>query len=256
MKELGAHSTDLQRSKVQERANGLQRKFNAWVAVQSVYMPTVGPYRRKHDLVGTLSGTSATIHDVRFFLPSEATGLVAFDSSLAVYEFRYRIAQAYETLTELRGLLLVRSQLMNSKARLSYGTKMSTRSQALIQNVSTKISSVADKYRHTYAAILALRSLAGESASLSTAFRPLAINDVTGLKSMEDGSEGYKSLSWIWHVPGIGETESEATENGMVSSACCATFADVASSSSRVLSSPRSGASLAGRMLSSCRGDA
>lgn len=214
LKTLGPHSTDLQRSKVLERANGLQRKYDAWIAVQAVYMPAVGPYRRSTNSISTIGGTSASITDVRFFLPSETLALIPVDGTLVLYEFKFRIAQAYATLADLRGLLIVRSHLMNSKARLSYGTKMTTRSQALIQNASDRINSTADKYRSIYKAIGALKDHVGDSSSYATAFKPLEPSDVTGLKSMEDGREGYKKLSWIWSVRGIDETDDEATENG------------------------------------------
>lgn len=200
-------------------------------------MPGVAPYRRANNLIGSIAGTSATIHDVRFLLPSEVLDLVTFDPILALHEFRYRIAQGYSTLADLRGNLLVRSHLMNSKARLSYGTKMTTRSQAIIQTVSARINHTADKYRNVYKAVGVLAGTVHDPDSLASAFKPLATSEVTGLKSMEDGREGYKTLSWIWNVRGVGESEDEATENGefffvFAARYCSLTFCLVNSSSS------------------------
>lgn len=192
----------------------LERQFDAWVLVQAVYMPAVGPYRRAQESPAPIAGTSATIHDVRLMLPSEVAGLVDFDPALGLYEFKFRIAQAYSTLGSLRGSLLTRQQLTNSKKKYAYGTAAATRSNSLIQKLSDKILLTAAAYRNVHRTLGVLETMAGESAALARVFKPLNSADVTGLKSMEDGSEGFKTLSWIWHIPGVGEKEGEAAEAG------------------------------------------
>ncbi|KAG1797171.1 hypothetical protein EV424DRAFT_1592838 [Suillus variegatus] len=66
---LGAHSTDLQRSKIQDRMNTLQRKVEQWCQVQLLYMPSVSRIRT------TRSSSSGTFeekaHEINLLLPSE-----------------------------------------------------------------------------------------------------------------------------------------------------------------------------------------
>lgn len=211
--ELGQHSTDLQRTRVLEHRNALERRFDAWVTIQGLYMPAVASYRMKTGSPSQLSGTTASIHDARFMLPSEVSGSVAYDPALSQYEMKFRVAQGYSTLSTLRGLLLSRSLLLQSKKKHVSGQVQVTRSEGLIQTLSRDVNRTADRYRHAHKCMLRLASVVpAETAALARVFKRLDASDLSGLTSLEGGSEGHKQLSWIWTVGGVGENEGDASD--------------------------------------------
>lgn len=196
-----------------EHGNALARRFDAWVAIQGVYMPTVIPYRRQVDTPSVLAGSTATILDARLMLPSEVVNTLDYDPNLSVYEFKFRVAQAYSTLSSICGLLLSRSLLLNVKKKQVSGQVQVTRSEALIQNLTRDISQNADKYRHTYTCMQKLTTkVPVKDAAMAGAFKPLESKDLTGLTSLDVGAEGHKRLSWIWTVRGVEKGEEDVTD--------------------------------------------
>lgn len=213
LKQLGQHSTDLQKTKALEHGNALKRRFDAWVAVQGVYMPSVTSYRRQVDAPSVLSGTAASIIDARLMLPSEVVTVVDYEPILSLYEFKFRVAQGYSTLGSICGLLLSRSLLLNVKKKHVSGQVQVTRSEALIQTLTKDISQNADKYRYAYTCMQKLvTKVPPKDAAMLGAFKPLEAKDLTGLTSLDVGAEGHKRLSWIWTVRGVEKGQEDVTE--------------------------------------------
>ncbi|KAJ3516066.1 hypothetical protein NLJ89_g1356 [Agrocybe chaxingu] len=153
--DLGPHATDLQKAKVMERANSLTRKLEAWISIQHLYMPTVAPLRARQD---STNASPVAVQDVKLFLPSSLPRGVLSGINFFRFEWDFRYAQAEEELNSLRGFLLLRSHMLNSKQRFSRGQRQNTRSQKLLSNVDEKIRASVAKYRHIR---LALDSLSG-----------------------------------------------------------------------------------------------
>ncbi|CAA7268742.1 unnamed protein product [Cyclocybe aegerita] len=192
-----------------ERANSLTRKLEAWISIQHLYMPTVAPLRARQDSTNT---SPVAVQDVKLFLPSSLPRGILSGINFFRYEWDFRYAQAEEELNSLRGFLLLRSHMLNSKQRFSRGQRQNTRSQKLLSNVDEKIRASVAKYRHIR---LALDSLSGPllETRWRETLRPLEEADVSGLSSMDNsGSEGRKRLSWIWKVHGTGANADECTQ--------------------------------------------
>ncbi|KAF6747228.1 hypothetical protein DFP72DRAFT_992589 [Ephemerocybe angulata] len=216
MARLAAGSTDLKRSKLLERGNALKRQFDAWVLLQNLYMPATTAHRLNTNELASVSDTSATMDDVRFLLPSEVHGLLQFDKKLSTYEFKYRVAQAYATLSDLRGLILMRQHMLNSKKKYASGTAMMTRSNSLIQDLYARIHAQRRKYDEVYSKLQILApAVSTKVATLAEPFIPLLDTDIQGLKSFEEGAEGHKKLTWIWNVRGVGETADQAADTAL-----------------------------------------
>lgn len=65
-------------------------------------------------------------HDVPLWLPSQIRTKIAFDLWLAEIEWQLRVAQAYESLDQLRNNLQVRSYLYHFKDRYVRGQTANT----------------------------------------------------------------------------------------------------------------------------------
>ncbi|KAG2006690.1 hypothetical protein CC2G_014446 [Coprinopsis cinerea AmutBmut pab1-1] len=195
---LGPHSTDRQRTRVLERSNSIKRRIDAWVGLQSLFMPPVAAHRE------AVSGPAEETRDFTLFLPSSVCASMSVDPRLLECEQRLRVGQAETALHDLRVHLMLRSQLWKSKARYASGTRMLTRSNALIANVSDKLNSIAARYRSVRDAIVNLSLVTGDM-SWEQSLKPLTDTDVRGLTADDEGlGEGHKQLTWIWTTAGVG----------------------------------------------------
>lgn len=120
------------------------------------------------------------------------------------------------TLTDIRGLLLMRSQMYKSKDRFARGQRQQTRSHALLNGIEHRIKRAKERYDFIREALVELSGPLLES-SWMTKFRELRPDDLKGLTSLdEDGTtgEGHRKLTWIWKTEGVGANLSDSTNAG------------------------------------------
>lgn len=204
-----------------ERENALGRKIDSWVQVQHSYMPLVAPHRKRRD---EGDGEEDMAHTRPLFLPSEICEIFACPRRLVRFEFNLRRAQAAATLAELRGALLHRSKLQQSKAKYAKGTVHITRSNRLIQDVYARVRTIAKKYTTIQTVLGSLGRILGETG-WEAKYPRLLDSDLQGPTSLDvdQFGDGKKKLTWIWRVEGAGkvgpvtkETDlDEATQIGM-----------------------------------------
>ncbi|KAK0421727.1 hypothetical protein EV421DRAFT_1894097 [Armillaria borealis] len=186
---LGPHSTDLQRSKVQAQANRIQRKIEAWIDVQKVYMPKTALLRAQDDDHHAV-GKDIQPSKVPLYLPSTVLRLNAIDlttQKVIIDDERcLRLAQANDTLALLRDHLLLKSYLTTWRQRFSRGQHHGTKANTLIHRVNEKIAAdtlSAKLNRFEWQGIL----------------QPLKEEHVRGLDQYNESSlEGHCNLAWIW----------------------------------------------------------
>lgn len=194
--------TNHEQSKIDQRSDALLRKIGAWIEIQNLYMTSVAPHRRLRD---ESDGEEDEAHTLPLFLPSSCPHLsIKCSRRLLRYEFQLRLAQAQATLNDLRGTLLRRSRLVQSKAKYGSGTVQITRSNKLIQEVYARANEQAKKYNHIRACLEVLGKALDEQR-WSAVFLPLADSDLKGPTAMdvEIWGEGKKTLTWIWKVQGM-----------------------------------------------------
>lgn len=132
-----------------------------------------------------------------------------------------RYAQAEGLLHELRGHILLRSRLYQSKKRFSQGQRKNTRSRSLIDDVEEKVKASAAKYRAVWNCLEAL-SKSVLDFNWKKFLRPLADSDIKSMTSFDEGDvgkrrglgEGRKKLAWIWMVQGSGLEVDAPTQAG------------------------------------------
>jgi hypothetical protein len=209
-RDLGAHATELARANWEEAGHALLRRINSWKLTQHLYLPQVAAIRKIDEEDGDQA--ECEVEEIPLLLPSSITTSPGIDLRFFQVELRYRQAQASSALGQLRGLLLSRSQLWNSKKKYSHGQGQNTRSHALIGTVQQKINDTVALYRYVHQCMQNLGAALG-TALWEAECPVLRDEDVRGLSDDVDGGEGYKGLTWIWMVQGasnIGDKETVA----------------------------------------------
>lgn len=207
---LGAHPTELQRTHILERRNRLMRRLITWQSIQELYILGIGLYRC--NTANRESADTFNSEEIDLLLPSNLVPSFHVDTKLAEYEYRLRYGSTHDLLSELRRQLLILGTMYQSKDRYVRGQEHNTRSVTLIKNVQSRINFAATRYRSNREALLSLSSFLNKSGWEST-LRVLVDSDLRGLKEGEDasGSEGRRTLSWIWMTQR--ENEAEMTES-------------------------------------------
>ncbi|KAK0471765.1 hypothetical protein IW261DRAFT_1571641 [Armillaria novae-zelandiae] len=106
-KELGAHSTDLQRAQVLEKSNRLHHSIESWFVVQEVHMLTVQTLRIRDNQSNC---PSCPAYSLPLYLPSSILPAHPCDKTIICTESRLRIAQGYDLLHTIRSQLLLLSK--------------------------------------------------------------------------------------------------------------------------------------------------
>jgi hypothetical protein len=192
-KGLGSHSTNLQTTKVVERANCLKHQIDAWSAVQLLYMPAISQL-----CIMDESDTLTSAVNSELFLPSQILDHIPVHPDMMELEWRLRFAQAHNVLHDICRLLLVRSQMYAAKDRFSRGQSQVTRSRNLVLGVQLRIDANVLKYREFRTALMHLAQPLGK-IGWDGELQALHDADVRGLAAKESGSsEGCVTMSWIW----------------------------------------------------------
>ena len=128
-------------------------------------------------------------------------------------EFRFRYAQAEDSLAEVRRFLKLLQGLRDQKAKHpSYVQKNVTRSQGLVDGLAAKVRRNASRYSHARDAMLALDPDEKFVPEWTKRFQKLNESDIRGPgHKSEDRSEGQFLLTWIWLVPRSNHPPSTAT---------------------------------------------
>lgn len=228
-KAMDASATPLQLAKMQERQNSLLRKIKTWMAIQLLYMPEVSPLRAAEDRASSAQNAKSESFNISLHLPSALPSRIRVQAILYEYEFRLRRAQAYECLDNLRGHLRMRTHMYQFKDRNVRGQGACTRSVNLIARVKKKVDACSAQYRATRVALLALSARTGDYA-WEASLRELNDGDVRAFTDDSDGEtqaerlkrekseqkkgkalgEGFKKLSWIWMITGVGADGDDA----------------------------------------------
>ena len=135
---------------------------------------------------------------------------------LVQIELRFRLAQAEDSLSELRRLLRITMGLRDYKAKqIGQSQRAGTCARNLINHFEDKISRCAERYRAAHNALLALDSV-GE---WKTHLRQLKKEDIRAPGRGDDTSEGFREVSWIWLVarPRVSENVSSLDQSGPLS---------------------------------------
>ena len=180
-----------------ELRNALSRNLLELRESQRVYMPGLGPILEDDETPNELA---------KLWLPSELSSDEQVRwclPSVPALEFRFRYAQADDSLADIRRLRRMLQGLRDQNTKHpSLAQKSVTRTKGLFDSFQTKISRVVSRYRHSYQAMLALDPSQELSPGWMQRFRKLADADIRGPgRESDEPSDGTFQPSWIWLVP-------------------------------------------------------
>ncbi|EIN12129.1 hypothetical protein PUNSTDRAFT_61430, partial [Punctularia strigosozonata HHB-11173 SS5] len=206
--------TAAQRVSLQQMRVSLKHSLANYFKVQAVYMPDCPGVRDTLD--GVADGPISDEHlggahpeNARLLLPSCVKAEVRADIcrfDVAKVEYRMRIAQAEDALTDIRRLRRVYQGLRSRLRKNVFGVGQSTntRSQAIIKGFSDKLENQKHKYRAAFNALKAL----DPTGNWRTYLLELNDADVSGPGQDEDDEIEQRvrlqqkyAKSWIWTTP-------------------------------------------------------
>lgn len=206
--------------------------LNSWFKVQAVYIPVAQTLRaNQHDDGVGASGniepddfkdadrlsTDVDVEKIKLFLPSQLPSLLWTTGcmyGLHGIEFKLRIAQASDTLEQLKQQLCIYSGFVHYKITQvsGPGQKANTRARNLLERLKEKITRCAERYRVSRAALEKL----DPTGDWQELLRPLMTSDIQGpngsslddpapamsrkSKRLRSNGKGVRQLSWIWRV--------------------------------------------------------
>ncbi|KAK7017285.1 hypothetical protein R3P38DRAFT_3320598 [Favolaschia claudopus] len=220
----GQHPTDGQRRAMTERTSKLRRKIVAWIEVQTKFWPALGNVRDREDSERARQSTSDHVPGVKvpsiaLWLPSAIRASsqlrdVFIQTPVLEMEYRLRVAQASESLHEVRRQLLVRTHLYKLKDKHKRGVRANTRSADKIAALNEQIKRAAATYRVAREALVVL-GLVLKQNDWEWTLQELKEEDVRGLpqsnfhdperktkKRRKRRRTQEKPISWIWVTRG------------------------------------------------------
>ncbi|KAG1787941.1 uncharacterized protein HD556DRAFT_1538926 [Suillus plorans] len=205
----GLHVTDTQQGKLLERSNALQRRIDAWVKIQELYMPNIAAIRLSDKETSADTTSVPTSKTFKLWLPSEIGRLAPCDERLQRMEWRLRHAQGHDALRSLRSSLRAQTAVLKYKDRNLRGQGANTRARSTLKTIDARIEAAASRYEGAHKALVILGGLLNVSGWQSS-LRPLNRKDIRSMSDLLWGeSEGRRKLSWIWNMRGAGGSEKD-----------------------------------------------
>ena len=204
---------------VQEKRNSLAHRIQQWREVQFAYTPTVATLLVS-DLAnsGLPSPSFETPESTNLFLPSSLPSRLRDNPTIkkiAAKELRLRIAQADDSLADIRHLRRLITGLTNFKKLNVSGTgnKPNTRMRTLHNRMMNKIDRSANRYIAARRALLSLDPTGGDwKERLQELDKKKDIRG-PGRDPDDPTSKGRYEISWIWSVSRpINNTADESEE--------------------------------------------
>lgn len=216
IKKSKLHEHTVQAAVIEEKRTSLLRRVTRWSRIQMLYMPSVENLDNLSRCnVGDPS--DVPVESLKIFLPSS---LPSADRQslyppydLVKKEIQFRLAQAEDSLSEIRKLLCRRAQGYIYKRSNVEGVTQNTRAQTVLQTYQDKIDRAFNRYTATWRALKTLNPSGDWKLSLRELLPDHLMSpqvDSEDLHRQKTSSkkganrnymgQGREELSWIWLV--------------------------------------------------------
>lgn len=140
---------------------------------------------------------------------------VTAESELMEFEWEFRVAQAEESLDELRRKIILETYVLDYKKAYGHGQRQGTKSAKLLKDCQAAKSRCIATYQRARTAMEAL-STRITRPGWRAVYQHLDADDTRPALTNNAEGEGRRKLSWIWMAPGTGKTNSpEHVQEGM-----------------------------------------
>jgi len=202
-----AASTPSEHAELEERRNALRRCINSWVEARNLYIPPTSEEQAIDPANEPSNAADMPPEAAPLRLPSSLPSALheSCPFRLANIEFRFRLAQAEDALSELRRLLRITMSLRHYKDKqVGASQRGSTRTRTLISRFQDKVARCAGRYRSAHVALLSLDT----KGEWQLWLQQLSSTDIRAPGRGDNESEGNRELSWIWRVTQGAQTEA------------------------------------------------
>lgn len=186
-------------AELEERRNALRRRLSNWVDARNLYIPSTSEEQAIEAASEPSDAADRLPEAVPLRLPSSLPPTLheSCPFNLTKVEFRFRLAQAQDALSELRRLLRVTMSLRGYKlTQIGPSQRASTRARNLISRFEDKVARCVGRYRSAHVALLSL----DPEGEWQVQLRQLSDTDIRAPGRADNESEGNRELSWIWRV--------------------------------------------------------
>jgi len=200
-------STPSEHAELEERQNTLHHRLNSWVEARNLYIPSTSE-EQAIDPANKPSNTADRPPEAAplwlpLSLPSALHESCPF--KLANIEFRFRLAQAEDALSELRRLLHITMGLRHYKDKqVGASQHAGTHTRTLISRFQDKVAQCAGRYRSARVALLSLDA----KGEWQLRLQQLSTTDIQAPGHGDNELEGNQELSWIWWVTQVAQMEA------------------------------------------------
>lgn len=199
MQQASTAHTPNERAELEERRNLLRRHLNAWMEARNLYLPLTSEGHAKTSPPESPHGTSANRlpESMPLGLPSTLPPSLrqSCPFSLAQIELCFRLAQAEDSLAELRRLLRLKMGLRDYKLKqIGPSQRVATRARNLIGRFEDKVSRCKERYRVARVSLLTL----DPTGEWQTRMLELEDKDIRAPGRGDVESEGFRKVPWIW----------------------------------------------------------
>ncbi|KAG2122214.1 hypothetical protein DEU56DRAFT_873634 [Suillus clintonianus] len=216
---------DLEHTHILTRSNALLRRIDAWMTIQTLYMPSVANLRANR-LVDLSSDddddsgcpkpnpNSGKAEDTQLLLPSEVCDHVPCDRKLLEIEWSLRLAQGHDALNECRTHIRLRRQLVQFKKHHIRGQNPNTRARKTLDAVEERLVMSHAKYSRARKALVAL-SKHLDHTGWEQKLQPLTRSHLRPIGDFAGKTQGTSIMSWIWLTRGISNDDAESLQDSL-----------------------------------------
>ncbi|KAG1784380.1 uncharacterized protein HD556DRAFT_1435459 [Suillus plorans] len=210
---LGQHATDIQKTKIFNQSNALQRRLDMWAQIQVLYMPAVAPIRAMEDACRSEGTAALKPESFQLRLPSQLAPHLPCNQQLRECEWELRYAQAHDALNDVRQHIRLFTHLNTFRTANVRGQRASTRARTALNLAEQKKRASKAKYDAARDALTALAPLLGKFG-WTDIMRPLGWTDMRPMGDFIQGqSEGTRDIPWIWKTPGVLQDNDEGLQD-------------------------------------------
>ncbi|KAG1857820.1 hypothetical protein F4604DRAFT_1882980 [Suillus subluteus] len=210
---LGQHATDIQKTKIFNQSNALQRRLDMWAQIQVLYMPAIAPIRTMEDACRSEGTAALKPESFQLRLPSQLAPHLPCNQQLRECEWELRYAQAHDTLNDVRQHIRLFTHLNTFRTANVRGQRASTRARTALDLAVEKKRASKAKYNAARDALTALAPLLGKFG-WTDIMHPLGWTDMRPMGDFIQGqSEGTRDIPWIWKTPGVLQDNNEGLQD-------------------------------------------
>ncbi len=129
------------------------------------------------------------------------------ETELMEFEWEFRVAQAEESLDELRRKIILETYVLDYKKAYGHGQRQGTKSAKLLNDCQASKTRCIATYQRARSAMEALSNRITRPGWRAI-YQPLDSDDTRPALTNNAEGEGRRKLSWIWMAPGTGKSSS------------------------------------------------